>query len=113
MATILNTGSTFPGFSEFFFLKHTQSNGCEFPKIMGMAARKAFQSIIFHVSHLKISHSSLKTIWGSSYNNFRYLEYLDSFRKLDLRIPNQGDGQTENIAQSFSMFYTQKSLAQA
>ena len=113
MATILNTGSTFQGFSEFFFLKRTQSNGCEFPKIIGMAARKAFQNIVFHVSHPKILHSSLKTIWGSSYTNFRYLEYLDSFRKLALRIPNHGDGQTENIAQSFSMFYTQTSLAQA
>ena len=32
MAAISNTGPTFPGHLEFFFLKRTHSHGCEFPK---------------------------------------------------------------------------------
>ena len=46
-----------------------------------------------HISHSNISHSSLKTSMGQSYTTpgLRYLEYLDSFRKRNLRAPNQGE----------------------
>ena len=51
MATISNTGSTFSGFLEFFFLKRTQSNGCEFPKSWAWQHGKHSEELysIFHI----------------------------------------------------------------
>ena len=84
-ALLANTGSTLPGFLEFFFIKHIQSNRCQSPKSWAYIQSNRCQSpkswawqqgkhskVLNSVfSPPKISHSSLKTIRGSSYTNFK------------------------------------------
>ena len=55
-------------------------------QIIGMAAQKAFQGIIIHISHPTIPHSNLNTIWGPCYTNFRYLECLNWTSILQIKV---------------------------
>ena len=54
MAAISNTGSTFPGFLECFFLKRTQSNGCELPKSWAGQPGKHFK-VLYSTFHIQRS----------------------------------------------------------
>ena len=85
--------NTISVFRTFFFDKSIQSNGWESPRLWTWLHGKPSKVLDSHISRSNISHSSLKTSKGQGYTTpgLRYLEYLDSFRKLNPRTPNQGD----------------------
>ena len=58
MATISNTGSTFPGFLEFFFVKRTQSNGCESSPSHGHRSTETIPK--YYTPHFKSKDLPLK-----------------------------------------------------